>query len=338
MRLLKTLAALIVLAPLGWSGYWYLAAEGQKDALAAWLDARRTEGWLAEAETIAIDGYPTRFERRLDALALADPEAGWSWSAPSLAMGSDAWDPTHVTVTFPETQSLAVPGQRFDVAATRMSALAAVVPSASLALRGLGFEADGLSVEGGDGLAFGAGRLSLALDRLAEDKAPANAYDAVVEAGAVRLPPALGRALGAEDATGDLIARGQVVADRRLDRDVIEEGHVGLRTLVLREGRLSYGGIAFDVSGRLDADARGYAEGSLDVVAQDWRRFLDGLVASGAVGEATATALRQGLRLVSLFSDDDRLDIRLRFSDGRMRVGPVGIGQAPRLLDPTGAS
>jgi hypothetical protein len=338
MRLLKAAALAILLAALGWSAYWFVAAEGREAALEGWLEARRAEGWLAEARTVEVAGFPTRFERRLEAPTLADPQAGWSWRAPSLSIASAAWDPTHVTVTFPERQSVAVPGRRFEVASERLEALAAVVPSASLALRGLGLEAAGLAVEAEDGLSFGAGRVSLSLDRLPETKAPENAYDAAIDADAVRLPEALGRALGAGGATtGGLVARGQVVTDRRLDRDVIEEGEVGLRTLVVREGRLDYAGVSFDVSGRLDADAEGYAEGSLDVVARDWRRFLDGLEASGAVGEAAATALRQGLRLVTMFSGDDALDITLNFSDGRMRVGPVGIGPAPRLREPGAA-
>ncbi|MGF1553755.1 MAG: DUF2125 domain-containing protein [Paracoccaceae bacterium] len=343
MRLVKAVAGLVVLAALGWCGYWFAAASAQESGLEAWLDARRAEGWLAETQAVEIEGFPLAFERRLEAPELADPQAGWSWRAPFLAMTSEAWDPTHVRIAFPEAQSVAVPGRRLDVTAGRLEALAAVVPSRALRLRALGLDAEALVIadagRGADALALGAERLSLALDRLPTEKAPENAYDVAIEAEGVRLPSALGEAFGAADgAAGRLRARGRIVADRPLDREVIEEGEIGLATLVVSEGRLSYAGIGFDVSGRLDADAEGYAEGTLDVEAQDWRRLLDGLEAAGSVGQATAAALRQGLRLVTLFSDDERLDITLRFSDGRMRIGPVAIGDAPRLSGPNANS
>ena len=53
MRNLTRLLLLLVIAALGWGFYWYVGAQATERGLAAWLDARRGEGWTAEAATLA---------------------------------------------------------------------------------------------------------------------------------------------------------------------------------------------------------------------------------------------------------------------------------------------
>ncbi|MEO0820534.1 MAG: DUF2125 domain-containing protein [Pseudomonadota bacterium] len=337
MRFLRWIAGLGILAVLGWVGWWWAAAAGQETALEAWLEARAAEGWQAEGD-VQVTGFPDRFDRQLVAPALADPEAGWAWSAETLSATSVAWDPTHIAVSFPPEQSLAVPGQRVAIASDRLDALFAVVPGLSLALREVGFEADGLSLAGQSGFEAGAARLEGRVARRLEGTAPENSYDISVDAEGVRLPRDVtgridpGGRLAGEVAR--LTLRGQAVTDRPLDRYVIETGEIGADTLVVREGTLAWGDVRLGLSGRLDADANGYAEGELAVEAEDWRRLLDISERSGAISAEVADAVRGTLGFVSLLGGSKGLDITLGFSGGRVLIGPVPVARAPRLRDP----
>lgn len=336
LRFLVWLGGGLTAAALAWSGWWVAATSGQEAALAAWLEARAAEGWQAETASIETKGFPTRFERRITGPALADPAAGWAWSAPYLHLDSAAWDPTHVTLAMAPEQNFAVPGQRVGVTAERLGGVAAVVPALSLALRTLALEGRSVMLEAQSGWRTGAERLDLAIERRTEG-APENTYEVAIDAAGILLPGRLGRALeprvaaGGTAVRGTLRGRARVVTDRPLDRDLVEDGEIGALTVVIREARLDYAGIAFSVDGRLDADDEGRAEGALDIEARDWRRLIDGLVASGTLSSGIADAVRRTVSLITVFSSGDDLSVTLTFSGGAARVGPIPIGDAPRL-------
>ncbi|MEL7348046.1 MAG: DUF2125 domain-containing protein, partial [Pseudomonadota bacterium] len=121
---------------------------------------------------------------------------------------------------------------------------------------------------------------------------------------------------------------------RPIDRTVIERGEIGAEAILLRAGTLSYAGIDLRLKGRLTADANGFAAGTLDLVAEDWRRLLSSLVASGAVSGGMESTVRRAMELISMFSGGDRLEVPISFGGGDIRVGPVVIGKAPRLRRP----
>lgn len=334
-RLGKWTAMLAALGVIGWVGWWFAAAEGQKAGIAAWLEARAAKGWQAEG-TVEIAGFPTAFERRIEGPALADPRAGWAWQAAWLAAESPAWDPTRIAVSLPKTQSFAVPTGRVTLLSDRFEGLFSVVPGLSLTLRELGLDIAALQLEGRNGWRAGAERLTGTLVRRPAGEDPENTYAFDLEAEKVALPERLLGTLGMAG-LGALTARGRVVTDRPLDLSVLERGQVGARTVWIREGMLRLGSAVIAVSGRLDADAEGFAEGSLDVRAEEWERLLDGLVEAGAVNGSVAEGIRQAVGFVTLFSTDGTLEISLGFSDGAMRIGPIGIAPAPRLLEVTTA-
>ncbi|MEM7498562.1 MAG: DUF2125 domain-containing protein [Pseudomonadota bacterium] len=328
-RIVKWLVGLTLAAGLGWGGWWFAAAAGQQAALEGWLEARAAEGWQAEGR-VEVGGFPTLFARRIDGPALADPVAGWAWQTDWLEAESPAWDPTDIALRLPDTQSFALPRARVAVTSTRFDGRLAVVPAIGLPLRRLGLEIASLALEGREGWQAGADRVSIDLARRTEG-APENTYALDLTADAVRLPE---RLLGELGMTGEAGLRidGQVVTDRPLDLDVLETGIVGARTLVIREGRLTLGNAAIAARGRLDADAEGFAEGSLEIEARDWKRLLDALVDAGALDPRVADTVSRALGFAALLGGGDDLEITLGFSGGATRIGPVPIGGAPRLL------
>ncbi|MEM9270831.1 MAG: DUF2125 domain-containing protein, partial [Pseudomonadota bacterium] len=79
---MKTLLVLVLLATALYSGYWFVGARAQEAGLNAWLEAQRAQGWVAEVEELNVAGYPNRFDTTATGLELANPKAGWAWSAP----------------------------------------------------------------------------------------------------------------------------------------------------------------------------------------------------------------------------------------------------------------
>ena len=98
---MRTLLAIVILAALGWSGWWWFNASARERALAEWLAARRADGWQAEAAEIRVTGFPNRVDVLIDDLRLADPEAGWSWHASGFQILSLTWKPHQFIVALP---------------------------------------------------------------------------------------------------------------------------------------------------------------------------------------------------------------------------------------------
>ena len=335
-RALKILAGLVLAGIVAWVAWWIVAARGQEAALAGWLEDRAAEGWQAEADKISVVGFPDRFDRRVACLALADPEAGWAWAVPLLDATSPAWDPTRIDLALSETQSFAVPGERVDVEAARFGGVFSVVPGPSLALREASIATEALEAIGQSGWGAGAAQVSARIARRTGGTGPANGYDIDLEALEIRLPARVVARLDPSGQLGSEVGRlslaAQIVADRQIDRYALEQGELGAETVVIRDADLQWDNLGLGLRGRLDADEEGFAEGEIEIEARQWQRLLDVFERSGAVGPNAREALEGALGFVALLGGGDSIEITLGFSGGRMRIGPVPLADAPRLV------
>ncbi|TVQ56168.1 MAG: DUF2125 domain-containing protein [Rhodobacteraceae bacterium] len=345
----RVIAALFVLAAL-WSGWWLFGATAHDRALNGWLAERRAEGWQAEAADLTTAGFPTRFDTRLTDLRLADPERGWAWAAPTFDILMQAWAPNAALVVLPPEQTLAVPGARATLRSERMEGAVRFVPGPSLALDALSAEIAGLTVDAtvlGGGASPGgwtaeAAVLEARLARAAPGSAPDHGYDLSLTAADVILPAPILAAIdpsGALPETFDsLVIDVRAGLDRPLDRRTAEAVTPGVTALSLRRVEARWGALELTATGRLRADAQGYAEGELRLRAVNWREILRAAVAAGALRREVAGALEAGLGLVAALSGDrDTIEAPLAFSNGNARIGPVPVGRAPRLRDPSGS-
>ena len=94
---MRILLAIVILAALGWSGFWWWQASVRDRALTSWLAERSADGWVAQAGDIRVTGFPNRVDAVVTDLDLADPEAGWSWAADEFRI-SRGWDARAVPV------------------------------------------------------------------------------------------------------------------------------------------------------------------------------------------------------------------------------------------------
>ncbi len=336
MRQVAILFAIVLTAAAGWAGWWFLGAAAKEEAFAGWLADRRAEGWLAEAASIETRGFPSRFDTRLERLALADPEVGWAWETPFLDVLMLSYRPNAAVAALPSGQTVAVPGERATLDGDRMRASLRFFPGPSLALARLSAEAEGLRLTAEAGWIAAAETLAAHLQASDPATAPANAYDLYIEADAVRLPEPLRESVdpaGALPAVFDrFLVDARAALEAPLDRRAVEDRPPGARLISLKALEARWGRLALRASGTLRADAQGYAEGEIALRAENWREMIRAAEAAGAIPAELASALEFGLGLLAgLGGNGDVIAAPLTFRDGRALIGPVAIGRAPRI-------
>jgi hypothetical protein len=332
----RILIGAVALAAAGWTGWWFLGVAAHDAALNGWLADRRAEGWQAEAADLTTRGFPNRFDTRLTDLRLADPEVGWAWDAPFVDILMLSYQPNAAVIALPPEQTLAAPGAKATLASELLRGSIRFVPGPSLALGRLSVEGRGLALTG-PGWTAGAARIDAHLRQAEAGTAPENGYDVYLGAENVALPAfvrdRLDPAGGLPETAQTLRVDARAAFDRPLDRFAVEDAPPQPVAISLTAFEAVWGALALKASGRVRADAQGYAEGTLDVRAENWREMLDLAVRSGAVGRDMAGLIEQGLGLLAALSGGgDAIEAPVRFENGRAWIGPIPLGAAPRMV------
>ena len=334
----RLLGGAVALAAAGWSAWWFVGAAAHDAALNGWLAARRADGWQAETASLETQGFPNRFDTRMTALALADPGAGWAWSAPTLDVFMLSYAPNRAIVGFAREQTLAVPGARAALRSQDLRASVRFAPGPSLALTRLSLEGRGLSLEGPG---WRAAATSLAAHVLESDPAtaPADSYDLYFAAEGVAPSRDLRDLIDPAGALPELAQAlrldARVALDRPLDRFAVEDAPPQVAALSLTAFEAQWGALSLRASGLVRADAEGLAEGEITVRARNWREMLRAGVAAGALSADLGAALETGLGFLAMLGgDQNAIEAPLTFSGGYARLGPVPLGRAPRLRAP----
>ncbi len=340
MRIVGILFSALIMGALVWAGWWYALAKGQEAGLAAWFDDRADHGWQAEYTEIGMTGFPLRLEREITDIQLADPKTGWAWSAPWLRVVSDTFTPNRVEVTWPDAQSLAVPGERTDITSRTMAAQLELKPELALGLTHASVDVAGLDVRArpgpaGRGWTASAGVVEADVAERVND----DGYTITFKAEKVILPEPLMARIDPTGLAGRELERmtfdGSAVFDAPLDRTLIEDGHLALRAATIRRAEFQWGQMRLDAKGKIKVDKQGYPKGKIKITARHWREIIALAQRSGAIGSDVAKALETALELVALLGGDrDELDATLKFKDGHVWIGPISIGKAWRLAPP----
>ena len=332
---MRALLAIVVLAALGWGGFWFWNASMRDRALTGWLEERRAAGWVAEGD-VRVTGFPNRVDSILTDLELANPAEGWSWTAPEFQILSQTWKPHHVIAVWPEHQTIATPYDTIAVTAGRMVGSAVFEPNLRLGLDHSTVELRDIALAGGAGWQAGLGEALFSVRRSPAPGAAPFTYDVDFNAKRLSLPEAWIARVKQSGLLPETIALGHLAAaltfDRAWDRPAIEGEPPRLLSMSISEMRFTWGRLDLLAAGTLGVDARGYAEGQLDLTANNWRGMLDVAERSGAVSPAFAGTLRGALGLYAALSGrGESLKAPLEFRNGEIRLGPVPIGRAPLL-------
>ena len=330
MRILLIIAACLLA---GWSAYWWVGAGAIERSAAAWLDARAEDGWVANYSDVRTIGFPNRFDTTITDPDIADPETGVAWSAPFLQLLRLSYRPNHVIVVWPRTQTIASPDQRWELRTESARASFVFAPRSDYELDRMTAVFDGVEIESTTGWSADIAQARLATRRTA---ALADSVDIAFEALDLRpdgvLLADLAAAGLAPGSIGKLGIDARLSFDAPWDIHAVEARRPAATELDLNLLTLTWGSLELWMAGDLVVDAAGRVSGDITVRARNWREMLRIGAAAGWIPESLRPSLEVGIELLAgLSGSPGRLDVPLTFNRGRVFLGPIMLGEAPRL-------
>ncbi len=338
----KLLVLVLVLTGL-WSGYWFLGSSAIRQAAEDWFAGAAAQGILAEKSDLSLAGFPNRFDLTVTGPVLRDPARGIGWQAPFVQVFAMTWKPWHIIAALPPEQVVTLPGQEVKLAAEGLRASFRARPATDLPLASVIVESGPFTASSSAGWTAAAGRAVASISADEEVPGAGDAPDAYVLAlNASDLAPdpevmariGEGSGLPPRIATLRLVATASLTAP--LDRFAAET-HPRLAALELTDSLLAWGELSASASGRIAPDDEGFAAGRVEIAVTNWQPLVPALVAAGAIKPEQAQTLTRLLTALAQESGDpDALKLPLTLADGRVSLGFLPLGEAPRMLGPTG--
>ena len=312
---MRWLIAAVLVVALAWAGYWLWASRAMETRLSAWIAARRAAGWEAGHDGLSVTGFPNRVDVTLSAPHLAPPGGGWRWQAPWLRLYALSYLPGRAILLWPGRQSLRVGGRDITITAEDMRASARLALARGGALSRLIWVAEAPAARS-RGWQVSADQMRVALERQPDGAAR------------YRLGLALSGLSGVAGLPGEVTLDGEadLAAPLRPDAKLPALGRLAISELTMRWPD----GARLTATGTLRADARGRAEGRIDLTLHEARAILD------TPALALWPGLSRGLR-AAVSASAGPVSISLSFRAGQVWLGPVPIARAP-VLAPQGSN
>lgn len=330
---MRIIITIIIIAVLGWFGYWFVGSSAQETAMKSWLENQQSNGWVANYSELEVQGFPNRFDTNVTDLEIADPNYGWSWSAPQFQVSSLSYKPNHFIAVWPQDQVISTPYRKFSVSSSDMRGSLVFHPNTSLALDRATLTIKELSVKTSEDQKSTVGSAVLAVREKPELK---NTYDIALDA--VDFVPS-NKMKNWLDPKSLLPASFDsmkldttMMFDKAWDKEAVENIKPDLMRLDITTFNAKWGKLQLDAKGSVDVDTLGYPSGKISLRAKNWKDMIALAVTNGAIEPGMAKTLETGLGLVAMLSGNkETLDIPLSFSNRIMSLGPIPIGKAPRL-------
>ena len=328
---MRALLVLVFAAALLWGGYWFVGARAAENAAEAWFDGQTAQGWIAEKDSLSLAGFPSRFDLTVEGVHLAEPDRRFDLRAPFVQVLSLSYRPWHLIAALPHAFDLRIDGQNLRISSEKMQASLKVEPKSALPLDRFASEADAVQIVSDYGWTLAADRVRFATR---QDTASANGHEIGLEIKGLRPDTALTAAL-AGTGLPEVIeeARLTLLLGLSAPIDRFSEGNPPqVVRVTVQEGLIRWGKIVLFVKGEVAPDADGLAEGRLELRLENWREALSVVQALGVIPpqlQKTTEAMAQGFADVG--GNPDVLTLPMVFAGGRMSLGPLPLGSAPRL-------
>ncbi len=325
----KLLAAMMI-AALGWGGFWFIGAAAVERGLAAWFDDLRGRGWSVAYGGLNTAGFPNRFDTTITELNLSDPRSGIGWHAPLFQILALSYRPNHIIAVLPHDQTITTPRETIDIASTRMRGSVVFEPGTDLTLDHTAFVTEDMTLTGDTGWSAALAEARLATRRSAGRD---NAHDVAFEAFGLSPTADLRELLDPGARLPETLKAMKIDAvltfDSPWNRFAVAQKRPNLMSIDLETARATWGPIDLRAEGSLSIDGNGMPTGRITLGARNWRQMLAMAVGGGIVPDAMAPLIERGLALIA--DDADTLDAPLTFADGQVSLGPVPLGAAPRI-------
>lgn len=324
------LIAILVVAGL-WAGYWVVGSRAMESNVERWFAAPHG-GLVATRGDVSVSGFPNRFDLTVTDPSLADPERGWGWRAPFAQVFVMTWKPWHLIAALPQEQRIDTPQGPVTLRSSQLEGSLVVIPGTALALDRTVLSGEGLSLAGEAGWEVSAAKATFAT-RLMPDDAMAHevGFDATTVTPDARFRMALSSRSDLPEQIERLHLDAVATLTAPLDR-FSAQNTPRLAQVRVRQGLLRWGDMVISATGTVQPDANGQAEGRIDLRVENWRQLVPVLVASGVITAEVSPTVIRAMELLSQQGDDPAvLTVPLAFQSGRMSLGPLPLGPAPRL-------
>ena len=332
---MRALLWVVLAAAALWTGYWWVGAAQIESGVKAWIAAQPPG--VVRAANVEVHGIPNRFDLTVSDLVVADPAQVVTVSSPFVQVYAMTWKPWHVIAALPSGQVITLPDQKVTVGSESIRASVQVHPSTTLALNELVGEAGGVKLTSDAEWSLGINNAAVSM---AEDATRANTYRLGLRVSEIAPDAAVLQALAATDLpdlVDEVFLDGHAVLTAPLDRNAVQT-KPQLLVLEIADTRVSWGALKFSAAGTLKAGPDGLAEGEIALRVEGWKRLPPILVALGLVKPDVAPTVERMLGIVAQQGGDlEVLQIKLICKDGRMVLGPLPLGDAPRMRNASGA-
>ncbi len=324
---------ILIVVTLGWSGYWYVGSSAQQSGLETWLEERRTAGWVADYDSLKVQGYPSRFDTKITNLNLADPKSRWAWRTPELQILSLSYKPNHIIAVLPPEHTVSTPNERINVNSDAIRTSIKFAADTDLALNALTGEMTNVTLTSSEGWTSELKAAKLATRQTA---GIANSHDIFFQADGVKPARIFTKLIDPDSQLPDVFdtMRLDISAgfDAPWDRHAVEGTKPELTALKIKDFSATWGEMNFEAKGDLTIDAAGTASGKVSVRAKNWENMIALGVRAGAIPAEMQSTLTGGLGLLARLSGNpDTLDAPLSFKNGFISLGPIPIGRAPAI-------
>lgn len=326
---------LVLVLALGtlYSGYWVVGSIALQKASEQWFSDQNERGIEATNSSLNVQGFPNRFDLTVIDLHLSDPVSGFGWDAPFAQVFSMSWKPWHLIAALPNSQTITTPYGVIVVETTSLMGSLKMVPGTNLALDAVVVEGVDIATTSSLGWVAKAARAQLATR---QDATLANGHEVNLAVSGLIPDPALMAAMAGTSDLPAVIDTAQIVGTANFSAPIdrlAAQSRPQLTALTVKQGLVRWGDMKLSMTGALVADADGFAEGRIDIALTNWRKVLAPAVAMGLIKAEVAPTVEQMMGLMAQQTDDAAvLQMPLVMKAGRMSLGPLPIGPAPRLI------
>ncbi len=326
---MRAILTVVLVLAMAWCGTWFVGARYVRLGVETALADARAQGLHAEVEGLSVAGFPSRLDLTVTAPDFRDPVSGFGWTAPFVQVLALMYRPWHVIVAFAPEQQIITPAGDFTLAAGKLQASLRSRPTRLLPLDRTTLVGTDLTLTAPGDIRFSAPELRLATRDL--DGTGLHHEVGLELTGLAPAPGLLPDGIGLPEVLDRLHLDADLTFSAPLDRNaaVVRPDLTGL---ALHEALLVWGDLSLHAEGDLAPDAAGLAVGSLTLRATNWQRLLPALSAAGLVKPEVVPAWSRMLEIMASQSGDPAvIDVTLRFSNGRVSLGLLPLGAAPRM-------
>lgn len=340
---MRKLLVLLLIGTGLWSGYWFAGSTAIRQGAEDWFAGAASQGIQAEKTALSVVGFPNRFDLKLEGVSLRDPVSGAGWQAPFAEVYAMTWKPWHIIAALPPEQVIRLPDQEVLLNADGLRASLRARPATDLPLAAVIVESGPLTATSSLGWTVGATRTVASIS--ADEQVP----------GAGDIPNAYVLSLDIADLVPDPTATSRIVAEAGLPAGIARvkwlatatltapldrfagETNPRLAALDLTDSLISWGELSAVAKGRIEPDEQGFAAGRIEISVTNWQPMVPALIAAGAIKPELAQTFENMLAALAMQTGDPNvLKLPLILADGRVSLGPLPLGEAPRLSGPTG--